>query len=204
MEGAAVKFALGKLNVLLKMGLELYHASDEVTHIQLALRMIEGFLEDANSKRNRNPAIKRWVNEVREVAYRIEDAIDNFLVDIGGNSAEIFGISSKFIMLLKPFKVKKFVDEVKAIRSTLETISQLRIQLEITDACGSSPQFDGAIFRPTGPSDIDDSEVVGLDRDKREILNQLLDTNISRRAVLSIVGMGGLGKTTLAQKVYRR
>ncbi|KAJ1704211.1 hypothetical protein LUZ63_003990 [Rhynchospora breviuscula] len=168
--------------------------------------MIKGFLEDANSKRNRNPAVKRWMNEVREVAYRIEDAIDTFLVDIEGNRAKNFGVWSKLVTpIKKPFKVKKLVDEIKAIRSTLDTISQLRTDLGISDASGSSPQFDGQLelFRPARPSDVDDSEVIGLDRDKNEIITQLLDTNISRRAVLSIVGMGGLGKTTLAQKIYK-
>ncbi|KAJ4757513.1 Nbs-lrr resistance protein [Rhynchospora pubera] len=208
MEGAAVKFALGKLNVLLnmglKMGLELYHVSDEVKHIQLALRMINCFLQDAHSKRNTNSAVKQWVNEVRDVAYSIEDAIDTFLVDIEDNRARNSGVWSKLVRLKKPLKVKELVDEIKAIRSTLDTISQLRIQLGITDASGTSPQYDGLLFRPTTSFDIEDSEVVGLDHDKREIINQLLDTNISSRAVLSIVGMGGLGKTTLAQKVYRR
>ncbi|KAJ4757512.1 Disease resistance protein RPP13 [Rhynchospora pubera] len=207
MEGAAIKFALGKLNVLLnmglKMGLELYNVSDEVTHIQLALRMIQCFLQDAHSKRNTNSAAKQWVNEVRDVAYRIEDAVDTFLVDIEDNRARNSGVWGKLARLKKPLKVKELVDEIKTIRSTLETISQLRIQLGITDASASSPQFDEELFRPARPLEVDDSEVIGLDRDKNEIITQLLDTNISRRAVLSIVGMGGLGKTTLAQKVYK-
>ncbi|KAJ1704208.1 hypothetical protein LUZ63_003987 [Rhynchospora breviuscula] len=205
MEWEAVKFALDKLNVLLNLGQKLYNASDELTHIQLALRMIRPFLQDAHSKRNTNSAAKQWVNEVRDVAYRIEDTIDTFLVDIEDNRARNSGVCSKLVRLKKPLKVKELVDEIKAIRSTLENISQLRIQLGITDASGSSPQIDGQLelFRPTRPSDVDDSEVIGLDRDKNEIITQLLDTNITRRAVLSIVGMGGLGKTTLAQKVYK-
>ncbi|KAJ3708709.1 hypothetical protein LUZ61_012414 [Rhynchospora tenuis] len=185
------------------MGLEMYGVSEEVAHIQLALRMIHCFLQDAHSKRNTNSAVKQWVNEVRDVAYRIEDAIDTFLVDIEDNRVRNSGVWSKLARLKKPLKVKNLVDEVKSIRSTLETIFQLRIQLGITDASVSGPQLDGELFRPTRPSDVDDSEVVGLDRDKDQIIRQLLDTNISRRAVLSIVGMGGLGKTTLAQKVYK-
>ncbi|KAJ4798393.1 Nbs-lrr resistance protein [Rhynchospora pubera] len=199
MEWEAIKFALDKLNDLLNLPQELYNVSDEVTHIQLALRMIQCFLQDAHSKRNTNSAAKQWVNEIRDVAYRIEDAVDMFLVDIEDNGARNASVCSKLVRLMKPLKVKKLVDEIKVIRSTLETISQLRIQLGITDASGGSTQIDRQLelFRPTRPSDVDDSEVIGLDRDKNEIITQLLDTNITRRAVLSIVGMGGLGKTIL-------
>ncbi|KAJ3708710.1 hypothetical protein LUZ61_012415 [Rhynchospora tenuis] len=207
MEGAALEFALGKLKVLLdmglNMGLEMYSVSDEITHIQLALRMISCFLQDAHSKRNKKMAAKQWVNEIRDVAYRIEDAVDTFLVDIEDNRARNSGVWSKLARLKKPLKVKDLVDEVKSIRSTIETISQLRIQLGITDDSVSGPQLERELFRPAGPSDVNDLEVVGFDRDKDQIISKLLDTNISRLAVLSIVGMGGLGKTTLAQKVYK-
>ncbi|KAJ3696425.1 hypothetical protein LUZ61_000130 [Rhynchospora tenuis] len=199
MEAVAVKYALGKLSLLLNMGLELYNASDEVSEMHLRLCMIEGFLKDAHSKRNTNPAVKQWVIEVRNVAYRIEDAIDTFLIDIEGNH-----LSSKLERLVnKPSKLKKLLDEVKAIKNTLKTIGDLRTDLGITNTTAGNEENDRVPFRPTRPSDFDDSEIIGFDSDKHQIINHLLDKKVKRRAVLSIVGIGGLGKTTLAQKVYK-
>ncbi|KAJ4773273.1 Disease resistance protein RGA2 [Rhynchospora pubera] len=51
---------------------------------------------------------------------------------------------------------------------------------------------------------VEKSEVIGRDAEKEMIINELLDPQRERDhiSVLAIIGMGGLGKTTLAQLVY--
>lgn len=44
-----------------------------------------------------------------------------------------------------------------------------------------------------------DSGVVGMEDTQEDILKQLFNAVVEQRAVISIVGMGGLGKTTLVK-----
>ncbi|XP_073104970.1 disease resistance protein RGA2-like [Elaeis guineensis] len=58
--------------------------------------------------------------------------------------------------------------------------------------------------RPQSHSYIDESYVIGREEDREKIVKLLLDHIPNQNiAVLPIVGMGGLGKTTLAQLIYK-
>ncbi|XP_078170165.1 putative disease resistance RPP13-like protein 3 [Carex rostrata] len=206
MAEAAVSLVLHKLNDTLEMkAQELHHVNEQITQMKQDLDKIKAYLRDANSQRKGDELVKKWVIRVRDIAYRIEDVIDTFLVEIEENRSKNSCRLIKIIQtaVKKSFKMNKLGGELKEIISNLNSIDQCRpSHLRKTDLGVGNEEICCLPLRLTKPYDVDDSEIVGLEADKNQILMQLLDSKISRRMVLSIVGTGGLGKTTLAKLVY--
>ncbi|XP_042480837.1 putative disease resistance RPP13-like protein 1 [Macadamia integrifolia] len=103
--------------------------------------------------------------------------------------------------------IKRFGSKVRDIHEKLKSVEQKGAALGLMNSSigsGSSRPFRE---RPQTSSLVNSTNVFGRDEDKWKIVDWLLKTPSpndydNRFSVLPIVGMGGLGKTTLAQLVY--
>ncbi|XP_078159334.1 putative disease resistance RPP13-like protein 3 isoform X2 [Carex rostrata] len=197
----AVASVLEKLAVvLLEKVQEVQAVRGQIEQVQKEVRLIQALLRDVDSKCNRNNVVTEWLNQVSEIANRIATVIDTFQDKIEENRAESSNWVRKITKAVKR-NYKKYKlglhDELENIIEELNRLYQRRTDLRIEDL-GAIDDVDD----PEACDDVDDPEVVGLEDDQAKIIEQLKDRSISRCTVLSIVGTGGLGKTTLAQKVY--
>ncbi|KAJ3690911.1 hypothetical protein LUZ61_020075 [Rhynchospora tenuis] len=204
MAESVLKFVLEKLgNVLVKEVLHLYGVGEQVEKVSRELSRIQAFIKDADRKRIVDERQKQWVREVRDLAYWIEDVIDTFLVEIPEQKPGKREAVKRFFMKTKELPVVQRVgDEINQIMARIQEINESRITYGITNIGeGIEEEIRQPVRRIVLP-DNDEADIVGFEADRDKICSLLLDETTTRRSVVSIVGPGGLGKTTLARKVY--
>ncbi|XP_031277380.1 putative disease resistance RPP13-like protein 1 [Pistacia vera] len=173
------------------------------------LKMIGAVLSDAEEKQLTEKAVKMWLEDLQDLAYDVEDILDEF-------ATEAFrcrliadrlpcSVPTCFTSL-SPTAIKFKVSmrsKIKDIDIRLEELSKTKDQLGLIKA-NCAGLSTAAVSRPTDTTSLTKSSFFGRDDDKAKILEMLLrDKPIDDKChVIAIVGMGGIGKTTLAQEVY--
>jgi len=208
MADGAVNFLLDKLTtILLQQASLLGDAHDGIEEIKLELETMRSFLRDAERRMERSELVETWVRQVREVAYEVEDIIDEFM-HLKGRENHISGfkgIAKDFVNLPKNITARRQISsKLPKIKAKVHDISERskRYDFDKFDE-GTSKNMASESWQHYGGSSVlfDEDEIVGMEEDTEQMLEWLLEDE-QRRAIISIVGMGGLGKTTLVTRVY--
>lgn len=171
------------------------------------LSAIRAVLHDAEKKQLTSQAVSMWLHDLKHLAYDMEDMLDTFSTELlrrrvvnGQNGAS----TSKVRCLLKLARVDfnfNMNSKMEEIADRLQKISDRKDKLGLVSESNSTTES-----QRSPSSYVLDGPVVGRDEDKRRIVELLsrdheasCTTNFQ---VVAIVGMPGLGKTTLAGHVF--
>ncbi|KAL4281451.1 hypothetical protein GQ457_03G003690 [Hibiscus cannabinus] len=167
--------------------------------LQRTFTTIQAVLHDAEQKQWKSEAIKNWLRNLQQAAYDLEDMLDDFKSEARGRGSKV----TTFFSLQNPLLFRSsMASRVKAAREKVDAIAAERIKfhLEVGVVEAGIEQNND---RETS-SLVNESEVFGRADEKGEMVNMILShaTHHDGLSVYAICGMGGLGKTTIAQLVY--
>ncbi|GMY05121.1 putative disease resistance protein RGA3 [Fagus crenata] len=202
---ALVKSVVGNLNSSVLKEIEsAWGLSSELDSLRSTLSTIEAVLQDAEEKQWNDKPVRNWLGKLKDVAYDADDVLDEFATEalirkVEREKGALSKVRRFFTLPNRLIFRMKMAHNLKNVRDKLEAISKERsfhlregvINMEVNNS-ESRKTF----------SLVNESEIYGRGEEKEKMIQALLTNESDNLAIYAVWGMGGLGKTTLAQLVY--
>ncbi|CAL5375812.1 unnamed protein product [Camellia sinensis] len=206
-------FVLKNLNSLIQneVGL-LCGVNTEMKKLSSTLSTIQAVLEDAEQKQLQDKAIQNWLKELNDAAYEADDILDECATEAlrcelkGQGYGSLKKVSTSLLTCYPVQNVlfrHKIGNRIKEITQKLDAIAANRSKFQLTEEVVVVTRVEYDVSRETS-SVITEPQLYGRDEDKEKIVKFLVEDvcDIEDVSVYPILGIGGLGKTTLAQMAF--
>ncbi|XP_027909316.1 putative disease resistance RPP13-like protein 1 [Vigna unguiculata] len=179
----------------------------QLSNLKVKLLAVEVVTDDAEQKQFTDQRVREWLLSAKGFMFDVEDLLEeiNHALSKSQVEAESHSAAKKVWNSLKSPFVSFFKNEIESrMEKLIENLEDLETRshvlgLKRRDDVGEGSRSGRKLRSTYLPND---SVIYGRDDDKEFVLNWLTSHTHKNLSILSIVGMGGVGKTTLVQHVF--
>ncbi|XP_049389739.1 disease resistance protein RPP13-like [Solanum stenotomum] len=173
-------------------------AKEELDNLLQEITILKAFLEDNAQQDSNSNLWKNFVKNIRIQAHKADDVIDKFLLEAKLHQEKNIW-KKTFGLCGHTRRVSNLAQVIKIIRRKVKEIQQNN-----SEALVAKPMLNlGPKTLARDPQDtfLEVKNIVGFIKEANEVIERLVE-GTEEIECIPIVGMTGLGKTTLARKVW--
>ncbi|KAJ0716455.1 putative virus X resistance protein-like, coiled-coil [Helianthus annuus] len=181
---------------------------NELKELKKTLYRIQDLLNDASQKEVTHKSVKEWLNGLQHLAYDIDDVLDDLATEDMHRELTLQEPAASTSMVRKLFPScctnfslsHRLSPKLDSINRELENLEKRKTDLGLLKI-DEKPRNTSRRSETSLP----ERDVVGREVEKEQLLKKLFWDGGSSQdnfSILPIVGMGGVGKTTLARLLY--
>ncbi|XP_037445019.1 disease resistance protein RPM1-like [Triticum dicoccoides] len=182
---------------------------NDMKMIRNQLELIRAFLEDTGRKGCTDRVIEAWTWQARKLAYDMEDIVDQFIYVVGKHNVQEGSWWCCMKKIAKKPQSLFTLDQIAtAIGGIKQQLRELKENKDWTQPIGGvrndilATEYDSH-YVPGQDYSIADDELVGIDKDRKIWIKSLLLEGGPGRRLIALWGMGGIGKSTLVNNLYK-
>ncbi|KAL0666618.1 hypothetical protein Bca4012_029322 [Brassica carinata] len=200
MAEGVVSFGVQKLWELLgRESDRLQGVHEKVDDLKCQMRMLQSLLKDADAKKHESEVVRNFLEDVKDIVFDAEDIIESFLLkELSGNQKGVKGRVKRLACFLVDRRGLSMDIEgiTKRMAKVVGQMQSFGIQQIVYRSSLQERQREN---RQTYPKR-SQKDLVGVEQSVNELVGHLVENDSIQ--VVSISGMGGIGKTTLARQVF--